>query len=110
MKKFAVLIAGGSGTRLWPLSTPLKPKFFLPYSKKESIIQKHVANINIFLENPAGVGEHEDLLGTIVKEVKKILGTPKIIDKIEELHTSFEMWSYSSDSSVHLLYFVNNLL
>lgn len=46
MKKFAVLIAGGSGTRLWPLSTPLKPKFFLPYSKKESIIQKHVANIS----------------------------------------------------------------
>ena len=46
MKKFAVLIAGGSGTRLWPLSSSIKPKFFLPYSKKESIIQRHVANIS----------------------------------------------------------------
>ena len=42
-------------------------------------IKKHVANINIFLENPAGVGEHEDLLGTIVKEVKKISDNEEVI-------------------------------
>jgi len=47
-------------------------------------IKKHVANINIFLENPAGVGEHEDLLGTIVKEVKKISDNEEVISVLKK--------------------------
>ena len=38
----------------------------------EGHIKKHKANIDIFLENPAGVAEHPDVLETIEKELKII--------------------------------------
>lgn len=38
----------------------------------EGHIKKHKANIDIFLENPAGVAEHPDVLDTIEKELKII--------------------------------------
>lgn len=34
-----VIIAGGSGTRLWPLSTPNKPKHLLSFNGKQSLLQ-----------------------------------------------------------------------
>ena len=41
MKHFnAVILAGGSGTRLWPLSTPTFPKQFLPLPSGHSMIQE----------------------------------------------------------------------
>jgi mannose-1-phosphate guanylyltransferase len=43
-KAFAVVLAGGSGTRLWPLSTPERPKQFLVFNKK-SLIQETVARL-----------------------------------------------------------------
>ena len=33
-------------------------------------IQKHKANIDVFLENPAGVAEHPDVVETIEKELE----------------------------------------
>ncbi len=36
----AVILAGGSGTRLWPLSTPSFPKQFLPLPSGKSMIQE----------------------------------------------------------------------
>lgn len=36
----AVILAGGSGTRLWPLSTPSFPKQFLPLPNGRSLIQE----------------------------------------------------------------------
>ena len=38
----------------------------------EGHIKKHKSNIDIFLENPAGVAEHPDVLETIEKELKII--------------------------------------
>ena len=34
-----VILAGGSGTRLWPLSRKLYPKQFMPLIEKESLFQ-----------------------------------------------------------------------
>lgn len=50
----------------------------------EGNIKKHVANINIFLENPAGVGDHEDLLGTVTKEAKKIADNEEVINVLKK--------------------------
>ncbi len=41
----AVILAGGSGTRLWPLSTPNFPKQFLPLPGGKSMIQETLARI-----------------------------------------------------------------
>lgn len=43
-KAFAVVMAGGSGTRLWPLSTKERPKQFLALNKR-SLIQETVARL-----------------------------------------------------------------
>nr|BBH92635.1 mannose-1-phosphate guanylyltransferase [Thermogemmatispora argillosa] len=41
----AVILAGGSGTRLWPLSTPEFPKQFLPLPGGRSMIQETLARV-----------------------------------------------------------------
>jgi mannose-1-phosphate guanylyltransferase len=41
----AVILAGGSGTRLWPLSTPSFPKQFLPLPSGNSMIQETLARV-----------------------------------------------------------------
>jgi mannose-1-phosphate guanylyltransferase/mannose-6-phosphate isomerase len=41
----AVILAGGSGTRLWPLSTPRFPKQFLPLPNGKSLIQESLVRI-----------------------------------------------------------------
>ena len=42
---YAVVLAGGSGTRLWPLSTPERPKPFLRLIGDETLIQRSVARL-----------------------------------------------------------------
>jgi len=42
---YAVILAGGGGTRLWPLSTPECPKPFLRLLGDESLIQRTVARL-----------------------------------------------------------------
>lgn len=41
----AVILAGGSGTRLWPLSTPSFPKQFLPLPNGNSMIQETLVRV-----------------------------------------------------------------
>ena len=50
----------------------------------EGNIKKHVANINVFLENPAGVGDQEDILGTEAKEAKKISEYEEVINVLKK--------------------------
>jgi mannose-1-phosphate guanylyltransferase/mannose-6-phosphate isomerase len=42
---YAVILAGGGGTRLWPLSQPERPKPFLPLLGEETLIQRTVARL-----------------------------------------------------------------
>ena len=43
-------------------------------------IEKHKANIEVYLTNPAGVGEHTDILESIEKELDSIA---KYMEQIE---------------------------
>jgi mannose-1-phosphate guanylyltransferase len=42
---YALILAGGGGTRLWPLSRPDRPKPFLPLLGEESLFQRTVRRI-----------------------------------------------------------------
>jgi len=46
---YAVILAGGGGTRLWPLSRPERPKPFLPLLDDESLLQRTVARLDPLL-------------------------------------------------------------
>ncbi len=54
MKVYGVVMAGGGGTRLWPLSTRKKPKQFLNLSGRETLVNEAVDRL-------AGVAAPEDL-------------------------------------------------
>lgn len=51
---YAVIMAGGGGTRLWPLSRPETPKPFLPLLDERSLLQRTVDRIVGHAELPLG--------------------------------------------------------
>jgi mannose-1-phosphate guanylyltransferase/mannose-1-phosphate guanylyltransferase/mannose-6-phosphate isomerase len=51
MKITPVILSGGSGTRLWPMSTPDRPKQFLPLTGAETMFEQtlmRVADMTLF--------------------------------------------------------------
>tara|TARA_B100000963_G_scaffold241988_1_gene211744 strand:- start:1705 stop:1908 length:204 start_codon:yes stop_codon:yes gene_type:complete len=50
-------------------------------------IQKHVANVEVYLSNPAGIGEHSDITEAIEGELNIIA---KYHDQIEVLNKYFK--------------------
>src|SRR5574344_2726160 len=64
-----VILSGGSGTRLWPLSTPDFPKQFLPLmSTEKTMIQQTVERMNgvSFASDPLIICNEKHL--TLVKQ------------------------------------------
>jgi mannose-1-phosphate guanylyltransferase len=64
VSRWAAIIAGGSGTRFWPLSTPSHPKQFLPLAGPHALLVETVDRL-------AGVIDRERILvvtGTAVAE------------------------------------------
>tara|TARA_B100000963_G_scaffold279287_1_gene247738 strand:+ start:33 stop:236 length:204 start_codon:yes stop_codon:yes gene_type:complete len=49
-------------------------------SHAQGDIEKHKANIEVYLTNPAGIGEHSDILEAIENELNMIA---KYMDQIE---------------------------
>jgi mannose-1-phosphate guanylyltransferase/mannose-1-phosphate guanylyltransferase/mannose-6-phosphate isomerase len=49
-----VILSGGSGTRLWPVSTPERPKQLLPLTANETMLQQTVGRLQSF--DAASVG------------------------------------------------------
>ncbi|GGB20258.1 hypothetical protein GCM10011380_07300 [Sphingomonas metalli] len=67
-----VILSGGSGTRLWPMSRPERPKQFLPLTADETMLQltaRRAAGERfaapIVVANAAHAGEVEEQLGGI---------------------------------------------
>jgi len=50
---YAVILAGGGGTRLWPLSRRSRPKPFLPLLGAESLFQRTLARIQPLIDRSA---------------------------------------------------------
>ena len=49
-------------------------------------IEKHKANVNVYLENPAGIGEHSDITEAIQTELDHI---SRYHDQVEVLNKYF---------------------
>jgi hypothetical protein len=41
-------------------------------SHAQGHIDKHIANVEVYLTNPAGIGEHPDIIEAIESEIKQI--------------------------------------
>jgi len=52
----------------------------------EGMIAKHKANVEIYLSNPAGIGEHSDVMESIENELDHLA---KYHDRLEALKTYF---------------------
>tara|TARA_B100000575_G_C23138326_1_gene661848 strand:+ start:89 stop:454 length:366 start_codon:yes stop_codon:yes gene_type:complete len=77
----------------------LEISFFMALHMREQILRaliahaqgdiaKHKANIEIYLEHPAGVGEHTDILESIEKELDAIAKYQDQIDVIKKYFMS----------------------
>ena len=68
----AIIMCGGSGTRLWPLSRKVSPKQFVPLFNEVSLFQKTIErNLNIVDEFIVVVNEHQ--LPLCEAQIPKIL-------------------------------------
>ena len=52
-------------------------------------IQKHVANVEVYLTNPAGIGEHSNIVEAIEQELDMIA---KYQDQIDMINKYFKKW------------------
>lgn len=76
-----VILCGGSGTRLWPLSTPARPKQFLALTSDKSMIAEtadrftssHDAAVAFAAPLVVGSAKHEKLLTDNLPEARQIL-------------------------------------
>ena len=50
-------------------------------------IQKHVANVEVYLQNPAGIGEHSNIVEAIEEEINTIA---KYQDQIDIINKYFK--------------------
>lgn len=56
------------------------------YAHAEGHIAKHIANVEIYLANPVGIGEHSNILEAIEEELEQI---SKYHDQLEVLDKYF---------------------
>lgn len=57
----------------------------------EGNLAVHKTNVEIYLQNPTGIGEHSDIVEAVIAEVKKMAQWQDVLDIIDE---HFEEESY----------------
>ena len=50
----------------------------------EGNLAVHKTNVEVYLQNPAGIGEHSDIVEAVIAEVEKMAHWQDVIDIIEE--------------------------
>tara|TARA_B100001989_G_scaffold147587_1_gene105185 strand:+ start:77 stop:316 length:240 start_codon:yes stop_codon:yes gene_type:complete len=50
----------------------------------EGHIKKHLANVEVLLSNPVGIGEHGDIINEIEKELKEVAHYEDLIDAMKK--------------------------
>lgn len=72
-KIYPVILSGGSGTRLWPLSRAAYPKQFLPLVSEQTMLQETVARVGSWAEIQAPTivcgNEHRFMIAEQLREI-----------------------------------------
>ena len=68
--------------KLWGTMRERMIKALLAHAQGD--IQKHLANVEIYLTNPAGIGEHSDIMESIENELNMIAKYQDQIDVIQK--------------------------
>jgi mannose-1-phosphate guanylyltransferase/mannose-6-phosphate isomerase len=75
-----VLLSGGSGTRLWPLSREAYPKQFLPLGSADTMVQTTWKRVEPLTSLPPIVVANEDHRFLVAEQLRQIKApTPKIL-------------------------------
>ena len=53
-------------------------------SHAQGHIDKHKANVEVYLHNPAGIGEHPDIIEAIETEMKQIAEYDDMLEMVEK--------------------------
>ena len=53
-------------------------------SHAQGHVDKHVANVEVYLQNPAGIGEHSDIIEAIEIEMKQIAEYDDQLEMLEK--------------------------
>lgn len=46
-------------------------------------LEKHKANVEVYLANPAGIGEHSDVMAALEEEIKQIAEYSDMLEVVE---------------------------
>ncbi len=68
----AVILAGGGGTRLWPLSTPEKPKQFHSLVSEKTLLQETIDRVSFLEPEDIFIAINESFLHYIEKQAPNI--------------------------------------
>ena len=79
MQIFPLVLCGGSGTRLWPLSRTDKPKQYIPLFSDETPLQHTISRINLLQPSHTIFIANENHRSILEKELKMLHGDYSII-------------------------------
>jgi len=60
-------------------------------SHAQGHIDKHVANIEVYLANPVGIGEHSDIMEAIEIEMKQVAEYDDMLEMMKKYFTEKEI-------------------
>ena len=63
----------------------------------KGMVQKHLANVEIYLKNPVGVGEHSDVMGAIEMELDNIAKYNNRLEMIDKYIKDHELSSINQN-------------
>ncbi|MCX8012912.1 MAG: sugar phosphate nucleotidyltransferase [Rectinema sp.] len=92
MSYYAIILAGGSGVRLWPLSRESLPKQLIPVQKGASLLEAAYARLDGVVPPGhrwvCGSARHEKVVRTRLPELGKYIGEPEGRDTLAAIGLS----------------------
>lgn len=78
----AVILAGGTGTRLWPLSRDLKPKQFHAFSGNKTMLQQTYERLSFLNPHDIFVATNAQYADIVKRQLKKLPAENLIIEPV----------------------------